>query len=135
MFPLRAPEPRPTVLIVPNFGIHTAEAYGWLSQDRDTYHPVGGLIAPDAFATWEGIVGSAANDFQAVVGRRHRVIAEVVDELAAAGAVISMLSGSGSTVFGVFDETPDAAALTRSTGFATLVTKTSGRVEQVTVAQ
>jgi 4-diphosphocytidyl-2C-methyl-D-erythritol kinase len=63
------------------------------------------------------------------------VIAEVVDELAAAGGLISMLSGSGSTVFGVFDQTPDAAAITRSTGFTTLVTKTSNRVEQVTVAQ
>jgi 4-diphosphocytidyl-2-C-methyl-D-erythritol kinase len=135
MLPLRAPEARPALLVVPDFGINTAEAYGWLSQDRDMYHPVGGLIAPDGFATWEGIVGSAENDFQAVVGRRHPVIAEVVDELAAAGAVISMLSGSGSTVFGVFDQAPDAAALTRSTGFTTLVTKTSSRVEQVTVAQ
>jgi 4-diphosphocytidyl-2-C-methyl-D-erythritol kinase len=135
MLPLRAPEARPTVLVVPNFGINTAEAYGWLSHDRDKYHSVGGLIAPDAFATWEGIVGSATNDFQAVVGRRHPVIGEVVDELSAAGAVISMLSGSGSTVFGVFDQTPHAAALTRSTGFTTMVTKTSNRVEQVTVAQ
>jgi 4-diphosphocytidyl-2-C-methyl-D-erythritol kinase len=135
LLPLRAPEPRPTVLVVPSFGINTAEAYGWLSHDRDKYEPVGGLIAPDNFATWEGIVGSATNDFEAVVGRRHPVIAEVVDELAAAGALISMLSGSGSTVFGVFDQVPNAAALTRSTRFTTLATKTSSRVEQVTVAQ
>ena len=135
MLPLRAPEPKPTVLVVPNFGINTAEAYGWLARDRDEYHPVGGLIAPDTFATWEGIVGSAANDFQAVVGRHHPVIAEVVDELASIGAAIAMLTGSGSTVFGVFDSAPDAAALTRSTGFSTLLTKTSSRVEQVTVAQ
>ena len=135
MLPLRAPQPKPTLLVVPDFGINTAEAYGWLAHDRGKYDPVGGLIASDGLATWEGIVGLATNDFQAVVGRRHPVIAEVVDELASVGAVISMLSGSGSTVFGVFDSAPDAAVLTRSTGFTTLVTKTSSRVEQVTVAQ
>ena len=135
MLPLRAPAPKPAVLVVPDFGINTADAYGWLAHDRGKYDPVGGVIAPDGFATWEGIVGLATNDFQAVVGRRHPVIAEVVDELASVGAVISMLSGSGSTVFGIFDSAPDAALLTRSTGFTTLVTKTSSRVEQVTVAQ
>jgi 4-diphosphocytidyl-2-C-methyl-D-erythritol kinase len=135
MLPLPAPAPKPVVLVVPDFGINTAEAYGWLAHDRDKYRPIGGVIAPDGFATWEGIIGSATNDFQAVVARHHPVIAEVVDELAAAGAVISMLSGSGSTVFGVFDEVPDAAALTRSTGFTAIATKTSSRVEQVTVAQ
>ena len=32
-------------------------------------------------------------------------------------AMLAMMSGSGSSVFGVFDDPADAAALTRSTGF------------------
>lgn len=135
MLPLRAPMTRPTVLIVPDFGVDTAEAYGWLSSDRGSYQPSGGLISLDALATWEAIGGVATNDFQSVVARRHPVIGEMVDELASAGALVSMMSGSGSTVYGVFDEAPDAAALTRATGFTAVVTKTSTRVEQVTVAQ
>jgi 4-diphosphocytidyl-2C-methyl-D-erythritol kinase len=51
--------------------------------------------------------------------------------LAAADAVLAMLSGSGSAVYGVFDEPPDAAAITRSTGRTTIVTETSDRVVRV----
>jgi 4-diphosphocytidyl-2-C-methyl-D-erythritol kinase len=130
-----APASRPTVLIVPDFGVNTAEAYGWLSNDRGEYRPMAGILTPDALATWEGIVGTTVNDLQPVVVRRHPVIGELVDELTATGAAFAMMSGSGSTVFGVFDNRPDAAALVRSTGFTTVVTNTSNRVEQVTVAQ
>jgi len=44
---------------------------------------------------------------------------------------VSMLSGSGSAVYGVFAQQPDAAALTRSTGCTTLLTRTSDRVGRV----
>jgi 4-diphosphocytidyl-2-C-methyl-D-erythritol kinase len=135
LLPIAVPAPRPTLLIVPDFGVNTAEAYGWISHDRGAYQPMAGILTPEGLATWEGIVASATNDFQAVVARRHPVIGELVDELSAAGAVVAMLSGSGSTVFGVFDSAPDGAPLTRSTGFTTVVTKTSSRVEQVMVAQ
>jgi 4-diphosphocytidyl-2C-methyl-D-erythritol kinase len=44
-----------------------------------------------------------------------------------------MLSGSGSTVFGVFDQVPDPADVVRSTGFATIATRTSDGVVRVEV--
>jgi hypothetical protein len=41
------------------------------------------------------------------------------------------MSGSGSSVFGVFDDPVDEAALTRATGFTTLATHTSDDVARV----
>jgi 4-diphosphocytidyl-2C-methyl-D-erythritol kinase len=91
------------------------------------------LIARDAVATWEEIVAIAGNDFEAPVARRHPEVAEIVDTLESMDALISMLSGSGSTVFGVFAEAPDGAAITRSTGYSTIATRTSDRVFRVEI--
>jgi len=41
------------------------------------------------------------------------------------------MSGSGSTVFGVFDEPPDALELERATGCRVLLTRTAERVVPV----
>jgi 4-diphosphocytidyl-2-C-methyl-D-erythritol kinase len=135
LLPLRALDRRPVALLVPDFAIATADAYGWLSSDRGSYVPTGEVIAPEAFATWEALSAVATNDFERVVAKRHPAIAELVDELAAADAMISMLSGSGSTVFGVFAASPDAAAITRSAGLTTVMTATSERVVRVDLAQ
>jgi 4-diphosphocytidyl-2-C-methyl-D-erythritol kinase len=124
-------ESRPTVLAIPPISIRTAEAYGWLAQDRAGYSPEPLAHRLADFASWERAVAAARNDFQPVVAKRRPQIAELVDELAAAGAELSMLSGSGSTVFGVFHQVPDAAQITRSSGCTTLVTSTSNRVVSV----
>jgi 4-diphosphocytidyl-2-C-methyl-D-erythritol kinase len=135
MFPLHALQARPVLVVVPDFSISTADAYAWLAADRGTYEPVGTVITPDSVATWEAIAAVAENDFERVVARRRPILAELVDELASADAAIAMLSGSGSAVFGVFHERPEPAALTRGTGFATLLTQTSERVVRVEVDQ
>jgi hypothetical protein len=44
-----------------------------------------------------------------------------------------LMSGSGSTVFGVFAETPDGASIARSVGLTTIPTRTSDRVCRVEV--
>ena len=51
----------------------------------------------------------AVNEFEPVVSRRHPEISRYIESLREAGALPSMLSGSGSAVFGVF-ATADAAA-------------------------
>jgi len=131
LFPLHPLAPRPVILLMPDFGISTAQAYGWVASDRGTYAPIPEVIDPASLATWEALPGIATNDFGAVVGRRHPIIAELVDELRAHGAPIAMLSGSGSTVFGIFDNVPDAAAIARSTGHSAVATRTSDRVVRV----
>ena len=131
LFPQHPLAPRPVILLMPDFGISTAQAYGWVASDRGTYAPIPEVVDPASLATWEALPGIATNDFGAVVGRRHPIIAELVDELRAHGAPIAMLSGSGSTVFGIFDNVPDAAAIARSTGHSAVATRTSDRVVRV----
>lgn len=128
LLPLRALDPRHVALVVPDFAVATADAYAWLAADRGTYATAANVITPDALATWESLALIATNDFERVVSARHPVIAELVDELSSANALLAMLSGSGSAVYGVFDERPAAAAITRRAGFTTIVTKTSDRV-------
>jgi 4-diphosphocytidyl-2-C-methyl-D-erythritol kinase len=133
LFPLHALDRRPVAIIMPDFAVATADAYGWLALDRGSYAPIGEVLAPPSVATWEAIGAVAINDFESVVARRHPVIRELVDELVSMNAMLAMLSGSGSSVFGVFNEPVDAAALTRSTGFTALATYTSDHVARVRV--
>lgn len=129
-----APLPsRPVVLVVPDFAVATADAYAWIAEERGAYQPAAEVISRSALATWEGVAAVATNDFERVVGRRHRAVPELVDELASFGASISMLSGSGSTVFGVFVAPPDAAAIARSTGCTVIAARTSERVVGVSL--
>jgi 4-diphosphocytidyl-2-C-methyl-D-erythritol kinase len=135
LLPARALDRRHVLLLVPDFAIATAAAYEWLAADRGTYVSSAEVIAPGSLATWESLALIAMNDFERVVSARHPIIAELVDELGSANAVLAMLSGSGSAVYGVFDEPPDPAAITRSTGLTTISTETSDRVVRVELDQ
>jgi 4-diphosphocytidyl-2-C-methyl-D-erythritol kinase len=131
--PIRALEPRAVVLAVPQFAISTADAYAWLDADRAALSQASraGLVEP--LATWDDAAASAHNDFAAVVARRHPEIATLSERLRAAGASIALLAGSGSTVFGVFDTSPDAASMGFDADVRVITTWTSDRVERVTV--
>jgi 4-diphosphocytidyl-2-C-methyl-D-erythritol kinase len=44
------------------------------------------------------------NDFEQIAIERHPVIGEIKGAMLAAGAVTALLSGSGSAVFGLFED-------------------------------
>jgi 4-diphosphocytidyl-2-C-methyl-D-erythritol kinase len=69
------------------------------------------LLSLADLATWHSVATLAANDFEPVVSAHHPEIATSLSSLRAAGAAISLLSGSGSTVFGIFDSPPGALTL------------------------
>ena len=50
------------------------------------------------------------NDLEPVTAERHRIIGELKDRLLAHGAAGAMMSGSGSTVFGLFHEKDEEQA-------------------------
>jgi 4-diphosphocytidyl-2-C-methyl-D-erythritol kinase len=133
LMPLPALPSRPVMLLVPEFSVATGDAYAWLATARGGYAPAADVIAPSALATWDGVATIATNDFERVVGQRHHAVPELVDELASFGASIAMLSGSGSTVFGIFDTAPDAGAIARSTRCTVVATRTSERVVGVSL--
>lgn len=63
------------------------------------------------------------NDLEEVVAERYPVIRQIRQKLTGAGAVISGMSGSGSTVFGVFEnkDKADAAAKTMNPNWSCVV--------------
>ncbi len=53
------------------------------------------------------------NDLEEAVVRKHPVVREVKDALRRSGALKSSMSGSGPTVYGVFDQKPQAEEVAR----------------------
>ena len=97
---------RELLLLVPPFGVGTAEAFGWVAAER-AGRP---LTAPAPMALadlqdWGPLTDRATNDFEPVVVAHHEAIGACLEALRRAGATIAQLSGSGSTVYGVFDGT------------------------------
>lgn len=126
---------RDVALVHPPFGISTAEAFGWLAAERgaDTSPPM--ALDADALRSWAGLTAFAGNDFENAVAHRHPVVADIAGALRAAGARIAQLSGSGSTVFGVFDALPDRAGLDASLPVPAVHTRTAMRVVAVEVME
>jgi 4-diphosphocytidyl-2-C-methyl-D-erythritol kinase len=108
---LPAPEEREVLLVVPAFGINTAEAYGWLAAARAASGPSEqspDVLEADALSDWTAIARVASNDFESVVASRHPILRDVFSRLRALGCEPAMMSGSGSTLFGVL---PQAGAV------------------------
>ena len=136
LFPLPALSSRPLVLALPGFGVATKDAYAWLASERGTYRPRSAVLRPSDVDTWAAIAACGVNEFEAVVVRRHPEIARLLEALRAAGAITALMSGSGSAVFGVFDETDRAEAAAQALragddACRVLVTRSAERVERV----
>ena len=85
------------VLIKPNEGVSTKEAYEGIKPNGE------GLLANGYWSLVNGDFGKEfVNDFEASVFPKHPVIADIKKRLLEAGAYYASMSGSGSTVFGLF---------------------------------
>ena len=64
------------------------------------------------------------NDFEAIVVPTYPEIGEIKDTLRAQGARFASLSGSGSTVYGIFDDEADAVSAESplTTSYSTFIT-------------
>ena len=95
------------LLIIPPFHISTAEAYKSLNkplrpvENQYKFAPISKLLNWQLFE----------NDFEKVIRKAYPEISDIKENLRGAGALYAGLSGSGSTVFGVFDNHQKAEAL------------------------
>jgi 4-diphosphocytidyl-2-C-methyl-D-erythritol kinase len=111
LLPLPALPRRPLLLALPATRIPTPEAYRLLADHRQgRARTVPRQLELGALRSWNDIAASAANDFEAPVFRAFPELRTIRDALAAAGAAPALLSGSGSTVFGVFESDAALAA-------------------------
>ena len=88
------------VLIKPNEGVSTREAYSGI-----VLHPE---ASGKLLTEWKNVSGdSPVNDFEQTVFPLHPIIADIKKRLLDAGAYYASMSGSGSTVFGLFKNDPE----------------------------
>ena len=100
------------VLVKPDEGVSTREAYAGVKPAVPEQSLVERLSLP--IEQWQG---SVKNDFEPSVFAAHPVIADVKQQLVDAGAVYASMSGSGSTVFGLFKEQAQAEQLRSVTDY------------------
>jgi 4-diphosphocytidyl-2-C-methyl-D-erythritol kinase len=89
------------MVINPNIHVNTGEAFALLNQNN--FSPIGELhqqIKED-ITTWKNII---KNDFELSVFKQHPPIEKIKNILYENGALYSAMSGSGSTVFGIFEK-------------------------------
>jgi 4-diphosphocytidyl-2-C-methyl-D-erythritol kinase len=95
------------VLVKPAFGIETKWAYQELAATRAGVRQLSAdhseLDRRDRM-TWGQVAARVENDFEMPVFARHPKLAEIKRSLLKRGAQFALLSGSGATVFGLFDE-------------------------------
>ena len=93
-----------TYLALVNPGIHvgTADAYAGISPKIPKKKLSELILEP--IATWQSNV---VNDFEAGVCLKHPKIKKVKDNLLESGAIYVAMSGSGSSVFGIFQKKPN----------------------------
>lgn len=92
VYPLENLPPFHVLLVIPPFGVSTRDAYAWLDHRRRRGLTPSGVCS----------LLNAGNDLEAPVAAKHPEIRHWIQRLTAGGAGTAAMSGSGSTVFGVF---------------------------------
>ena len=93
------------VLIKPNEGVSTREAYSGIRPHPEDAQSIKTAIAQSRknLLSFDFRLSTIfRNDFETTVFPKHPIIAEIKKRLLDAGAYYASMSGSGSTVFGLF---------------------------------
>jgi 4-diphosphocytidyl-2-C-methyl-D-erythritol kinase len=119
------------LLVKPSIGISTAWAYGVFDTNKFsklTKKPIDIKLFCHALVKRDVVSLSTMiqNDLENVVIDEHPVIEKIKKRMIASGAIFSLMTGSGPTVFGVFDskKTACSAANVMGAQYWSCVTKT-----------
>ncbi len=92
------------LLVNPSLHISTAEAYSGITPrvpDQDLRE-----LLQNPIGQWRDFV---RNDFEENLFKNHSVLPRIKEKIYDLGAQYASMSGSGSTVYGIFDQEPDPA--------------------------
>lgn len=107
--PLAGLPPAGVVLVKPPFGVSTAEVYRRYDGLTEPCRPrCGNMLAAVRRADIGGVAAGLANALEPVTLGMYPGIAVIKEEITAAGALGVLMSGSGPTVFGIFENLPAA---------------------------
>ena len=95
----------PVVLVKPFVHVSTKSVYSQLCIDERTLHPdIDGQIEALEQGNLNALVEKMGNVLESVTIPQYPVIEQIKDQLRHLGARGAMMSGSGPTVFGIFDD-------------------------------
>ena len=98
-------------MIKPNCGVSTSEAYSGIIRHPEVEGQIKQALQDrQSFADMRPLL---VNDFEQTVFPLHPEIAEIKQRLLDAGAVYAAMSGSGSTVFGLFQHDSEGSTDTQ----------------------
>ena len=106
ILPLAPLPSAPVLLAIPPAGVDTGVAYGLLARAREG-NPVPKekrAFPAQALSSWDDVAAMAHNDFEEVIFPSHPHLARLRQGLQATAPVLSLLSGSGSTVFALYSD-------------------------------
>lgn len=88
------------VIILPNFGISTKEAYAGI-RPKETNKSLKMIIENTPVKYWKENI---KNDFEKHLFIKYPILQEIKDYLYVKGACYASMSGSGSTMYGIFEK-------------------------------
>lgn len=89
------------VMVHPPVHVSTAKAFAGIKPQKPE-KPISEIIR-QPINTWKN---QLVNDFEAAIARDYPEISQIRDTLYQKGALYAAMSGSGSTVFGIFEKQP-----------------------------
>lgn len=96
-------------LVKPNFGISTPWSYAQLDARRSAQRAeqkadIPAMLQAISLGDLQGVCSQMVNQLEPAALEAYPVIGEIKKDLIALGAVGAMMTGSGPTVFGMFDQ-------------------------------
>jgi 4-diphosphocytidyl-2-C-methyl-D-erythritol kinase len=103
--PLSPPPQASLVIAKPDISVSTAFVYGNLHLDEQTVHPdIDGMCHALADGSLSGITQRLGNVLETVTVPAYPIIGKIKQTCMEAGAAGALMSGSGPTVFAIFED-------------------------------
>ena len=103
--PIKSFRDKIIVLVKPAFGVSTKEVYKNFNLEKVKQHPkTAEIINAIENDDLNFVASNMKNLLENVTLRKHKILIKIKEEMNACGAINSMMSGSGPTVFAFFDD-------------------------------
>jgi len=116
------------LLVKPSFGVSTKDAYGGFALDKINRHvDTDKLIRAMEENDLKGMSYFSRNLLENVVLRRYPVLKSIKQSMQKSGSVITLMSGSGPTIYGIFtsaEQAENAARVLHKNGNEVILTRT-----------
>lgn len=104
----------PVVIAKPAISVSTKFVYENLHLDEKIVHPdIDGMVSDITKGDIHGICSRMGNVLETVTVKEYPVIEDIKQKMKEQGAINAMMSGSGPTVFGIFEDKAKAEECTR----------------------